>query len=112
MDVRIYGGDLMNDKFVKVVLVGILICLLIMASNSGKTQEPLSNQRIDLSSGEEIIQLAPNRIAVVDNRSNSGLRGTVLIFDYDSSTKKFNYAGSMNYADYFRNASKYGISPE
>ena len=101
----------MNDKFTKLILVGILICLIIIALRPNNVQVPSPNPNINVSTGagEEIIQLAPNRIAVVDNNINSGMRGTILIFDYDSNTKNFNYKGSMNYADYFRNPNKYGL---
>lgn len=99
----------MNDKFNKMILIGILICLIIIALKPNITQVSSPDPNINVSSGEEIIQLAPNRIAVVDNNINSGMRGTILIFDYDNNTNKFSYRGSMNYADYFRNPDKYGV---
>lgn len=95
----------MNDKFSKLILVGILLCLIIIALKPNNIQvtslDPDTNASV--GAGEEIIQLAPNRIAVIDNNINSGMRGTILIFDYDSNTKNFKYISSMNYADYFRN---------
>jgi hypothetical protein len=103
------GETSMNDKFSKLILAGILVCLIIIAFKPTINQVTSPNPNINISAGEEIIQLAPNRIAVIDNRSNSGMRGTILVFDYDNNTKKFNYAGSMNYADYFRNPNKYGV---
>jgi hypothetical protein len=99
----------MNNKFSTTILLGILICLLIIALKPNNVQIPSPNANIDISSGEEILQLAPNRIAVVDNRSNSGMRGRILVFDFDSKTKSFNFAGTFNYADYFSNPQKYGI---
>ncbi len=107
----------MNDKFCKMMLLGILICLIIIilkpvniqVSSPNSNISPSVEPNIHVNSGEEIIQLAPNRIAIVDNRINSGMRGTILIFDYDEDTKKFNYMGTMNYADYFRNPNKYRI---
>ena len=99
----------MNDKFSKVILVGIFICLLIIALKHNSSVQVSPNANIDISSGEEIIQLAPNRIAVVDNSNNSGMRGTILVFDFDSNTKSFNFVGAFNYADYFRNPQKYGV---
>lgn len=99
----------MNDKFNKMILIGILICLIIIALKPSITQVSSPVPNISVSAGEEIIQLAPNRIAVVNNDINSGMRGTILIFDYDSNTNKFNYRGSMNYADYFMNPGKYGL---
>lgn len=99
----------MNDKFSKLMLAGILICLIIIAFKPNNIQISSPNPNININHGEEIIQLAPNRIAVVDNNIYSGMRGTVLIFDYDSNTKSFKYNASMNYADYFRNPTKYGL---
>ncbi|PKK99836.1 MAG: hypothetical protein CVV56_09225 [Tenericutes bacterium HGW-Tenericutes-1] len=99
----------MNDKFSKGILVGILICLIIIALKPNSTQTSSQNSTIDINVGEEIIQLAPNRIAVVDNRANSGMGGTILVFDYDDNTEKFNFVGHMNYSDYFSNPNKYGV---
>lgn len=101
----------MNDKFSKLILVGILICLIIIAlkPNNIQVSSPNPSTNVSVGAGDEIIQLAPNRIAVVDNNINSGMRGTILIFDYESNTESFKYVGSMNYADYFRNPSKYGL---
>lgn len=99
----------MNDKFSKVILVGIFICLLIIALRPNSNVQVSPNPSINIGSGEEIIQLATNRIAVVDNRNNSGMRGTILVFDFDNNTKSFNFAGTFNYADYFSNPQKYGI---
>lgn len=104
-------GIIMNDKFSKTILVGILICLIIIVlkPNNIQISSPNPSTNVSVAVGEEIIQLAPNRIAVVDNNLNSGMRGTILIFDYDSNTKSFKYMNSMNYADYFRNPNKYGL---
>jgi len=107
----------MNSKFTNFIMLGILLCLLgilsyliVMPKNNQITSSNLlPNPNFSLTtSGEEIIQLAPNRIAVKGNYGST-FSGTILVFDYDSNTKKFNYAGSMNYMDYFNNASKYGI---
>lgn len=101
----------MNDKFSKAILLGILICLIIIAFKpSSKQTFPATNPSVDISNGEEIIQLSPNKIAVIDNRNNSGLWGTILVFNYDPSKKEFVYESTMNYEDYFRNPQKYGIS--
>ncbi len=101
----------MNDKFSKAILLGILICLIIIAFKPGSNQTlPTTNPSVNISNGEEIIQLSPNKIAVVNNRNNSGLWGTILVFNYDPNKKEFVYESTMNYEDYFRNPQKYGIS--
>ncbi|SHH91143.1 hypothetical protein SAMN02745823_01389 [Sporobacter termitidis DSM 10068] len=97
----------MNDNFTKVVLAGILVCLAILAFKPAPTATATANPSID--TGEQIVQLAPDRIAVVDNRTNSGMRGTVLVYDYDSTAKTFSFAGSFDYSDYFSNPQKYGL---
>lgn len=85
------------------------MCLIIIALKPNNFQVSSPRPNINVSAGEQIIQLAPNRIAVLDNNINSGMRGTILIFDYDSNTKNFNLMGSMNYTDYFSNPSKHGL---
>jgi hypothetical protein len=99
----------MNDKFSNLILVGILICLIIIALKPNNINVSSAQPNISVSTGEEIIQLAPNRIAVVDNRANSGMRGRILVFDFDSNKNSFNFIGTFNYADYFSNPQKYGL---
>lgn len=100
----------MNDIFTKFILLGILLCLVIIAFKPKDNQfiSPTPNVNVSTSTGQQIIQLAPNRIAV-KGTTNSDFGETILIFDYDSSSKKFTFVTSMNYADYFRNPSKYGV---
>lgn len=73
----------MSNKIQTVALVGILVFLAIIAFKpapqlSVNGQPQVVNQ---IDSGESIIQLGPNRIAVVDTRSGSGLYGAILVFD-------------------------------
>lgn len=103
----------MKLKFNDVLLAGILICLLIIAFRTApqKPVQPASfPSSINLNSGETVVQLTTNRIAVIDNKSNSGMYGTVLVFDFDKTKKTFNFVGSFNYSDYFRNPQKYEIT--
>lgn len=102
----------MNDKFSKVILTSILIILIIIALKPNNNQPfTTTNPNLNISNGEEIIQLSPNKIAVVDNRNNSGLWGTILVFNYNPVKKAFEYESTMNYEDYFRNPQKYGLEP-
>ena len=91
------------------MLLGILICLIVIALKPAANFTANTTPSNIFDNGDQIIQLAPNRIAVVDNRLNSGLRGTILVYDYDSTAKTFTYAGTFNYCDYFSNPQKYGI---
>jgi hypothetical protein len=100
------------DKFSKSILIGILICLIVIAFKPSSNQPfPTTNPNVNISNGEEIIQLSSNKIAVVDNRNNSGLWGTILVFNYNPDKKEFEYESTMNYEDYFRNPQKYGLAP-
>lgn len=100
----------MADKFSKVIFLGILICLIIIASKPNPYFNYSSApSNVNVENGEQIIQLAPNRIAVVDNRISSGMRGTVLVYDFDSTSKTFKFIGKFNYVDYFNNPEKYGV---
>lgn len=103
---------MMNPKVKDWVLIGILICLFLIALKPAPqlsvNSQPTS-QTISTYNGPQVIQLAPDRIALVETNDTSGLYGTILVFDYDHETKKFNYLGSYNYADYFNNPGKYNI---
>jgi len=102
-----------ENYFVKMILTGIFICLVVIAFKSFDVNVSSPNPNINVDAnidGKEIIQLAPNRIAVVDNVRSSRMEGIILIFDYDSETKNFAYTASMNYADYFNNPDEYGIT--
>lgn len=100
----------MTDNFSKAILLGILICLVIIAFKPSSNQTfPTTNPSVNIRNGEEIIQLSPNKIAVVDNRSNSGLWGMILVFNYNPDKREFEYESKMNYEDYFRNPQKYGL---
>lgn len=101
----------MQNRMQTAILAGILICLAIIAFKpvpqvSVSSQPQIQNQ---IDSGQLIIQLGANRIAVVDTRSNSGLYGTILVFEYNEEKRSFDFTGKFNYSDYFRNPNKYGI---
>lgn len=102
----------MNNNSIKLLLVGILICLAIIAfkpTPTMVTQPAISNPNINIDNGQQVIQLAPNRIAVVDNRVVSGTRGTILVFEYNDTKKSFDFIGDFNYSDYFSNPQKYNL---
>jgi len=98
-------------KMKTVLLAGILICLLVIALKpvpSFSYSSPPAPTPVE--PGEAVIQLAPNRIAIVDNRSNSGLHGTVLVFQFNESKQTFDFIGQYNYADFFNNPQNHGIN--
>lgn len=71
----------MSNKLKDLILIGIFVCLLIIAL---KPVPQLNvNQPNAHIPGETVVQLAPNRIAIVETNNNSGMFGTILVFDYD-----------------------------
>lgn len=105
---------LVRENFSKLIMVGILICLIVIAikptniqveGQQPYIQVPVSNPNVNIDQGEQVIQLAPNRIAIIDSRVVSDTRGNIVVFDYDSNTKKFIYAGTMNYLEVIKNPS-------
>lgn len=63
---------------------------------------------VDVDNRGRVVQIAPNRIGIVDTGHSSGYQQLV-IFDYDSNTKSFNIVGTLNYEEYFTHPEKYGI---
>lgn len=103
----------MMDRFTKIILVGILLCLIIIAGNSSSTStqyisSPSSSPNINVTTRDIIVQISPDRIGVVDQGNNSGYR-QLLIFDYDNQAKTFKYQGTLTYEEYLYHPEKYGI---
>lgn len=99
----------MSERVKDNVLKGILICLIIIALKPVPQMSVNQTPANDLSLGESVVQISPNRIGIVDTRGNSGFHGNILVFDYDEKNRTFKYTGNFNYNDYFRNPQKYGI---
>ena len=80
-------------------MIGILVCLVIIAlkpTPSFQSDYPSSLEVSDYS-GETVVQLAENRIAIVDTNIDSGMRGEVLVVEFDESNKNFKVLGRYNY---------------
>ena len=92
----------MSDRLKDFVLIGIFVCLLIIALKP-VPQFSFNSQPQTFSSGDSVIQLDSNRIAIVETNNNSGLYGDILVFDYDEQIKAFKLLGRYNYSDYFKN---------
>ena len=94
---------------------GILICLAIIAFSliiiALNIPQLSVNIPPQVPSGDEVIQLGSNRIALIETNSNSGLYGMILVFDYDDKNGTFNLVGKFDYSDYIRNPQKYDIIP-
>lgn len=89
----------MSNKLKDLILIGIFVCLLIIALKP--VPQMSINQPQTPSPGETVIQLDLNRIAIVETNNNSGNYGSILVFDYDG--KSFKLLGKYNYSDYIRN---------
>ena len=89
---------------------GILICLAIIALSliiiALNIPQLSVNIPPQVPSGDEVIQLGSNRIALIETNSNSGLYGMILVFDYDDKNGTFNLVGKFDYSDYICNPQK------
>lgn len=99
-----------HDIFLKFILSGILMCLIIIAfkiNTNDNIQFPTPNVEVS-NQGGRVVQIAPNRIGVVDTGGHSGWEQLV-IFEYNPDTKKFEVVSSLTYEDYFNHPEDYGI---
>jgi hypothetical protein len=99
-----------NDNFTKVILVGILACLIVIAFKLNSTeyiQSPTPN--IDVNNqGGRVVQIAPNRVGVIDTGNGSGWEQLV-VFEFNPDTKTFAVVSSLTYEDYFNHPKDHGI---
>lgn len=99
-----------NDIFIKIVSSGILLCLIVIAfklNTKENTQLPIPNVNVD-NQGGNVVQIAPNRIGIIDTGDSSGWEQLV-IFEYNPDTKKFEVVSSLPYEDYFNHPKENGI---
>jgi hypothetical protein len=99
-----------NDAFTKVILSGILLCLIVIAfklNTNKNVQQPKPNVEVN-NQGGQAVQLAPNRVGVIDTGHGSGWEQLV-VFEYNPETKDFEVVSSLPYEDYFNHPEEYGI---
>ncbi|RDU38090.1 hypothetical protein DRW41_00500 [Neobacillus piezotolerans] len=99
-----------NDIFIKVILTGILVCLIVIALRINTNEYiQTSPPNVDVNNqGGRVVQIAPNIVGVVDTGSGSGWEQLV-IFEYDPNTKKFEVVSSLTYEDIFNHPKENGI---
>lgn len=99
-----------NDLFTKVILAGILVCLILIAFNlNNDDNNPLPTPNVEVNNqGGRVVQIAPNLIGIVDTGSSSGWEQLV-VFEYNPETKEFEAVSSLTYEDYFNHPKEYGI---
>ncbi|WP_261134815.1 hypothetical protein [Bacillus sp. Marseille-Q3570] len=77
-----------NDNFTKVLLIGILVCMIVIAfkiSTKEYIQSPTPNVDVN-NQGGRVVQIAPNRVGVIDTGHGSGWEQLV-VFEYNPDTK-------------------------
>lgn len=52
-----------------------------------------------MSENKTVIQLAENRIAIVDTSTNSGTQGEVFVFEYDENKATFDLISKYDYLE-------------
>ncbi|MCM3729717.1 hypothetical protein M3226_29555 [Neobacillus cucumis] len=99
-----------NDTFIKVILSGILVCLVVIAfkmNTNEYIQTPTPN--VDVTNqGGRVVQIAPNRVGVIDTGNGSGWEQLV-VFEYNPNTKKFEVVSSLTYEDILNHPKENGI---
>ncbi len=95
----------MTEKFKTLLLFGIFLSLVFIALKP--VPQFSYNAPQEVPTGETVVQLSENRIAIVDSSINSGMRGEVLVLEFVENEKTFNLIGRYNYVDFFRNPTKY-----
>ncbi|TYR98613.1 hypothetical protein FZC84_14370 [Rossellomorea vietnamensis] len=98
---------MMADKSSKIIMTGILICLIIIAFKPVPSFQSNMPASLDVSNGEAVVQLGENRIAVVDTNLNSGMRGEVFALEFNEEEETFDLIGRYNYVDFFHNPQNY-----
>lgn len=96
----------MQEKNKSTILIGILICLIIIAL---KPVPSFNNDPDPSFVSESVVQLAENRIAIVETEINSGRSGEIIVLEFNKEKKTFDPIGRYNYLDFFRNPEKYNF---
>ncbi|WP_145325348.1 hypothetical protein [Paenibacillus xylanexedens] len=102
--------NIKKDIFSKAILIGILGCLIVIAFKlNNKEYIQLATPNLDvINQGGRVVQIAPNRIGVIDTGHGSGWEQLV-VFEYNPETREFEVVSSLTYEDYFNHPKKYGI---
>ena len=99
----------MNDKFTKVILAGILICLIVIAFKPNKENVTVPTPNVNIDNMQQFVQIAPNRIGIVDSGVHTGIRGQLIIFDFDADTKTFKYVETLKTPYILDHPEEFGI---
>ena len=95
----------MSDKSNRNIFIGMLICLIFIAIKPASSFDSdfdsdfLDSFDVYNYEGETVVQLAENRIAIVDTNMNSGNQGKVLVLEFDESNETFDVIGRYDYLE-------------
>lgn len=92
-----------NDMFFKVLLSGILICLIVIVAQMTTEAEGLYHPEVPVSiqhPEDRIIQIAPNKIGIVDEGTTSGWKQLV-IFEYKEQSGEYEVSSTIPYEEMF-----------
>jgi len=106
---KVKGENNIRDKFTKVILTSILICLIIITFKLNNKSIVTSTPDVNINNMQQYIQIAPNRIGIVDSGSHTGNKGQLIIFDFDSTSKSFRYVGTLKSPYILSHPEEYGI---
>ncbi|NGM82159.1 hypothetical protein G5B47_07010 [Paenibacillus sp. 7124] len=100
-----------NNLFTKFCLLGILICLVVIAFKPHQIIIPSTTTNPSSTIiRNDFIQIAPNIIGVRDDGSGTGIADQLLVFEFDSVSKTFKYSGTaLDVQDYLTHPEKYGV---
>ncbi|MVP01005.1 hypothetical protein [Paenibacillus lutrae] len=101
-----------NNLLIKFCLLGIFISLVVIAFKPAQQTMVPPSPIIPSTTivRNDMIQVAPNIIAVRDDGTSTGIPGQLLIFEYDQAGKAFRYSGTtLNVQDYLTDPEKYGV---
>jgi hypothetical protein len=99
----------MVDKFTKVILTGILICLIVIAFKPNKEYVTTPTPYVNIDNTQQFVQIAPNRIGIVDSGSHTGYKGQLIIFDFNPDSKTFKYVETLKASYILDHPEEYGI---
>jgi|CeladaMinimDraft_18_1061708.scaffolds.fasta_scaffold00093_10 hypothetical protein len=98
----------MQDRFTKVVLSGILVCLILIAVKSNDSHISVPVPMVSVESNDRFVQLAPNIIGIMDKGTNSG-KEQLVIFKYDEEANSFEWLTTLDYSRIFAHPDEYGL---
>lgn len=94
----------MSEQNNSKILIGILICLIIIAlkpTSYVDSNYPDSFDVYNQNEAEKVIQLTDNRIAIVDTNEYSANQGKIIVLEFDESNETFDVIGRYDYLEDF-----------